>query len=300
MERRREWQFLDDRGRTATADRRPVNVVAYIQAGATLWDHGIRPVALFGSNHDDDGPDQVKAGVLPLDGIEYLGSGPALDTGVLLGAAPDLVVAVTYGGGQVYGIAPETAERVEERVPLVVLDVGPGQTLTGVRARFTSLARALGAGRDTSGAAALARASGRLRALARDCAVRPSVLALSPASADSAYLAKPPSWPDLRELTGLGLHLVAPEGGPSTNWLTADWSDVAEVAPEVMLVDVRANAFPLDALREIAAWRAAASGARIVRWNPEAPCSDTAHARFFDEVADALEACRGGSDGAAR
>ncbi|MFE3493392.1 ABC transporter substrate-binding protein [Streptomyces sp. NPDC059169] len=300
MERQTGWQFLDDRGHMATADRRPVRVVAYVQAGATLFDHGIRPVALYGSHHDAAGPDRTKTGALPLEGIAYLGSGAALGADVLLGTRPDLVLAVSYGGGQVYGLAPETAKQVEERVPLVVLDVGPGRAPADVRTRFTALARALGAGESDSGAAALGHAADRLRAAARRCVAPPVVLALSPASADGAHLAKPASWPDLRELTGLGLHLVAPEGGPSSNWFTTDWSYVARAEPRVVLVDVRANAYPLAALRDDTAWRAAVAGAVIVPWNPEAPCSEAAHARFFDEVADAVEACRNGGSGGVR
>ncbi|MEU2260755.1 ABC transporter substrate-binding protein [Streptomyces sp. NPDC019645] len=294
MDRQTDWQFLDDRGHLATYDRRPERVVTYIQAGATLWEHGIRPAALFGSNHDGDGPDPVKAGSLPLDGIGYLGSGTALDADVLLRDDPDLVVAVTYGGGQVYGLDPDTAKHLEERVPLVVLDVGQGQSLGDVRARFAALARALGAVQDTAGAIALARATARLRTLAHDGAPRPALLALSPASAESAYLAKPQSWPDLRELAAFGLHLVFPQGGPGTNWFTADWSHVAELSAGVLLVDARANAYPLDALDGNPAWREAASGAQVVAWNPEAPCSDGAHARFFDRVADAVQAATGG------
>ncbi|MFI2454269.1 ABC transporter substrate-binding protein [Streptomyces sp. NPDC019539] len=294
MDRQTDWQFLDDRGHLAAYDRRPERVVTYIQAGATLWEHGIRPAGLFGSNHDGDGPDPVKAGSLPLDGLGYLGSGTALDADVLLRDDPDLVVAVTYGGGQVYGLDPDTAKHIEERVPLVVLDVGQDRSLGDVRARFAALARALGAAQDTAGAIGLARATARLRTLAHDGAPRPAVLALSPASAESAYLAKPQSWPDLRELTAFGLDLVSPQGGPGTNWFTADWSHVAELSAGVLLVDARANAYPLDALDGNPAWREAVSGAQVVAWNPEAPCSDGAHARFFDRVADAVGAATGG------
>lgn len=293
MDRQTDWQFLDDRGHLATSDRRPERVVTYIQAGATLWEHGIRPAGLFGSNHDGDGPDPVKAGSLPLDEVGYLGSGAALDADALLRGDPDLVIAVTYGGGQVYGLDPDTAKHVEERVPLVVLDVGQGQSLGDVRARFAALARALGAAQDTAGAIALARATARLRALAHDNVARPPLLALSPASADGAHLARPQSWPDLRELTALGLDLVSPRGGAGTNWSTADWPYVAELSARVLLVDARANAYPLDALGDNAAWRTAASAARVVPWNPEEPHSDGAHARFFDRVADAVEAAGG-------
>ncbi|MER6996738.1 ABC transporter substrate-binding protein [Streptomyces sp. NPDC000410] len=294
MDRHTDWQFLDDRGHLATAVRRPVKAVAYIQAGASLWDHGIRPVGLFGSYHDGEGPDPAKAGALPLDGLDYLGSGAALDAQTLLRGAPDLVVAVTYGGAQVYGLDPETAKHIEERVPLVVLDVGQGQSLAAVRARFAELARALGAPGELTVDGPLARAEARLRDQAASGSpdTRPTVLALSPATADSAYLAKPYAWPDLRELAGFGLDLVDPQGGPSTSWFTADWSDVAEISPQVLLVDVRANAYPLDALAADEAWRSASSGARIVPWNPECPCSASAHARFFGQVAEAVAQAR--------
>ncbi|MYU47776.1 ABC transporter substrate-binding protein, partial [Streptomyces sp. SID7803] len=65
------WQFTDDRGGqlSATGGERPQRVLAYIQAGATLWDHGIRPAGLFGSGHDDPAaPDPAKTGSLPLEG----------------------------------------------------------------------------------------------------------------------------------------------------------------------------------------------------------------------------------------
>ena len=55
--------------RLAVAGERPLWIVAYIQAGATLWDHGIRPVALFGSQHDGAAPDPARGGELPLANI---------------------------------------------------------------------------------------------------------------------------------------------------------------------------------------------------------------------------------------
>ncbi|MFD7611585.1 ABC transporter substrate-binding protein [Streptomyces sp. NPDC059828] len=294
MERQGSWSFLDDRGHLATATRRPRKAVTYIQAGASLWDHGIRPAGLFGSNHDGDGPDPVKAAGLPLEGIAYLGSGAGLDCGALLRGDPDLVVAVTYGGGQVYALDPDTAKHIEERVPLVVLDVGQGRSLAAVRARFAELARELGADGETAMSVPLARAEARLRdqAALGVPEARPAVLALSPASADGAYLAKPYAWTDLRELAGLGLDMLDPQGGSSTNWSAVDWSEVPALAARILLVDMRGNAHPLDALWANPAWQEAVSGAHLVPWNPEGPCSARAHTRFFNQVADAVEAAR--------
>ncbi len=98
------WQFGDDRGQVSSASRWPTRVVAYIQAGATLWDHGLLPLGIFGSYHDGPAPDRAKSGRLPLGEVTYFGGGGSLDPDRVLSSGADLVVAVSYGGGQVYGI----------------------------------------------------------------------------------------------------------------------------------------------------------------------------------------------------
>ncbi|MFI1963178.1 ABC transporter substrate-binding protein [Streptomyces pathocidini] len=289
MDPQRDWQFLDDRGRLAAAPRQPSRIVAYIQAGATLWDHGIAPVGLFGSGHDGERPDPVKAGALPVEDIAYLGSGPELTADSLLGAGPDLVVAVTYGGGQVYGIDPEVAKHLEESVPVVVLDVGQGRELGDVRDRFTALADALGDGGGGTPPAAeeFDAAAARLRTAAAGPA-RPRVLALSPAGPD-AHLARPRAWAGLRALAEHGVNVVDPAEGPGANWSTVPCAEVAALAPDIILADARANATPLQDLHTDDHWRTLLDGARaVVPWNPEAPCSHAAHARFFDSIAAAL------------
>lgn len=91
-------EFTDDRGRLILADRRPDRVVACIQAGATLGDHGLRPMGVFGSHHDGDSPDPAKAGRLPLAGIRDFGAGGSVDPDGVIAAEPDLLIAVGHGG----------------------------------------------------------------------------------------------------------------------------------------------------------------------------------------------------------
>lgn len=288
MTRRTHWQFLDDRGRLAAAPDIPSRVVAYIQAGAALFDHGLVPGGLFGSAHDGAAADPAKAGALPIDGIDYLGSGPAVDADAVLAADPHLVVSVTYGSDLVYGLEPETAKHIEERVPVVVLDVGQERSLEEVRDRFAALARSLGAPSTRQDGDEPHSAKRRLtEAAGRAAGIR--VLALSPADRDGVHLARPDAWPDLRELTALGVRLLAPEPGAGLNWSTTDWAAAARLEPDLVLVDARSNAFPVDRLRGAAHWDAVAAGARILPWNPELPPSPGAHARFFDAVAEALE-----------
>ncbi|MFI7101410.1 ABC transporter substrate-binding protein [Streptomyces sp. NPDC050161] len=292
MERSTPWEFSDDRGRLVVAGARPSRIVAYIPAGATLWDHGIRPVGLFGSQHDGPAPDRTKSGELPLGEIPYLGAGSALHPDAVLEAAPDLVVAVTYDGEAVYGLESKTAQELEAHVPVVALGVGPGRGLAAVRERFAALAGSLGAGEPASAAVELDAAEDAVRESAGGRG-GPRVLALSAAGPGQAHLARPGAWPDLRTLAEHGVDLVEPAAGPGANWCTVGWAEAASLGADIVLTDVRANAAPVGTLRTNAHWRDLESTARLVPWNPEAPSSKHAHTRFFREVADALRAAAG-------
>ncbi|MFG2148389.1 ABC transporter substrate-binding protein [Streptomyces sp. NPDC048696] len=292
------WQFSDDRGQRATAGRTPARVTAYIQAAATLWDNGVGVQAAFGSFHDGAEPDRAKAGGLPLDSIRYLGAGHALDLDTLLQGRPDLVVAVSYGGGQVYGLAPETAKHLEEHVPVVVIDVGHSRDLAGIRDRFTELARSLGGDHHEEGARLLDAARRRLRTVtaatrasaSADTTGRPRVLALSPAGTDQVHVARPGAWPELRALAEHGVHLVEPPAGTGASWATLTWAEAAALPAEIILSDIRVNATPIEELRADAHWRSIEDRSQVLPWNPETPCSARAHARFFVLVADAVAA----------
>ncbi|MGW0787886.1 ABC transporter substrate-binding protein [Streptomyces sp. NPDC002911] len=282
------WSFADDRSRLAVADRRPSRVLTYVQAGATLWDYGIRPEGIFGSGHDGAEPDRAKTGTLPLDAVDYRGAGDDLDVDTLLRGKPDLVVAVSYGHGRLYGLDPDTAEHLEDRVPVVVIDVGQARTLDRVAERFAELARSLGGAPVPAAAGELRTARERLRAAAGATPGGPRVLALSPASQEQAYAGRPQMWPELRVLAELGVDLVSPPAGAGVNWATLDWADVAALEPRIVLTDIRSNAVPLDGITA-PAWEAVGRGARIVPWNPEPLCSPQAHGRFLGLVADAVE-----------
>ncbi|MFJ8974238.1 ABC transporter substrate-binding protein [Streptomyces anulatus] len=288
MTEQSEWRFSDDRGQQSTASRTPGRVLAYVQAGATLWDLGIRPVGIFGSGHDGPDPDTAKTGTLPLGEVAYVGAGAALDVERLLSTGPDLVVAVSYGGGHVYGLTPETAKPLEERVPVVVLDVSQARTFGEIGDRFAELACSLGATARPGAERDLDTARERLRSVvAATSGDAPRVLALSPAGPDQAHVARPGMWPELRVLTELGVQVVEPAEGPGANWSTQSRSDTFALRPEVILTDIRAHAAPLEELRG-----SGGAPTPVVPWNPEPLYGPRDHARFLGLVADALETAR--------
>ncbi|MEU9702160.1 ABC transporter substrate-binding protein [Streptomyces sp. NPDC047981] len=291
MSETRAWGFTDDRGTAVEAVRAPVRVAAYVRAGAALLDLGVTPVAVYGSGHDGDVLDPVKAGRLEAAGVPYLGAGRALDEARLGASRPELIVDVTYDGKSAYAVDEGVAERVG--APVVALSVGNELTLGAIIGRFGELAAALGGsgsgsgGRGVSGSGAPAAEAAEslvsAEAVLRDVAARVdvSVLALSGAGAGQVHLARPQAWPELARLAELGVRLVDPGPGPGANWLTADWERVAALAPGLVLYDSRANAVVPTGT---------AAGGRVAPWNPETPPSAEAYAAFFLELAEALRA----------
>lgn len=284
------WEFTDDRGAALRLPRRPRRVVAYVRAGAALLDLGVVPVAVYGSGHDGDGLDPVKAGELGATGVPYLGPGRLLDgdpSGALGAVRADLVVDVTYDGKSGYALDEAVAEGLG--VPMVALSVGGEVTLARILERFGGLgAGLLGAASAPEAPGSVAEAEVALASAAAS-GRRPVVLALSGAGPEQVHLARPQAWPELARMVELGVRIVEPGPGAGASWLTTDWERAAELRPDVVLVDSRANAvWPEGSEAYPEVWRAVVGGSRVVPWNPETPPSAVAFGRFFREVAAAL------------
>lgn len=285
------WEFSDDRGHRVTRNRPPRRVVAYVRAGAALWEYGIRPVAVYGSGHDSGaGPDPAKAGALDPATVPYLGPGATVSEATLRALAPDLVVDVTYDGKGPYALAEPLAEAAGASV--VALGVGGDADLARIMGRFGELAAALGADTGAAGRE-LAAAQEEFRTALGE-AQAPTAVALSPAGPGQVHLARPGTWPELRHLASLGLPLTDPGDGPGVNWLTTDWEHALDVAAgaRLVLTDTRTNATPVSALSGLPAWQRLTEGAAVLPWNPELPPSPAACARFLRTVAKGLRGVR--------
>jgi iron complex transport system substrate-binding protein len=285
----RAWEFSDDRGHRVTGARVPQRVVAYVRAGAALWEYGIRPVAVYGSAHDSgDAPDPAKAGELDPELVPYLGAGAAVTEETLRALRPDLIVDVTYDGKGPYALAEPLAEAVG--VPVVALGVGGDASLRRILRRFAELAASLGADTEAAGRE-LADAEEWLRATVA-AGSKLSAVALSAAGPEEVHLARPGTWPELSHLADLGLPLPGPGPGPGVNWLTTDWTHAVAAfpAPTLVLADSRTHATPPSALSGHPVWQRLTATATVLPWNPELPPAPRACAHFLRTVADALRA----------
>ncbi|BBA96286.1 hypothetical protein RVR_1516 [Actinacidiphila reveromycinica] len=283
------WEFTDDRGSTASGPDAPPRVVAYVRAGAALWEYGVRPVAVYGSGHDSGAQaDPAKLGGLDPREVAYLGGGADVTPEALRELRPDVVVDVTYDGKAPYALAESVAEAAG--VPVVALGVGGTEPLRTLLGRFAELAAAFGAPADAAGGE-LSAAEEEVRALAAGEGTA-RVIALSPAGPEQVHLARPDTWPELRHLADLGVRMADPGPGPGVNWRSTDWDEAlaAVGGAGVVLADARANAVPLAALDGVPAWQRLALTAQVLPWNPELPPAPGAYAAFLRAVADALRA----------
>ncbi|MFF4173740.1 ABC transporter substrate-binding protein [Streptomyces sp. NPDC001744] len=315
------WEFTDDRGEELRADHVPRRVVAYVRAGAALYDLGVTPVAVYGSGHDGDTPDPAKAGILEAVGVPYLGPGRGLDEEGLGALRPDLVVDVTYDGKDPYALDGGLAARIG--VPLAVLSVGGGSGLRDILGRFDALAAGLtflgpnaghgeaggreaagphaahpeGAGPETVGpetgypvTASPATGLGRGAALAEfasaEAALREAVVRTG-----LGVLALSGAGPD-------EVHLARPRAWPELAWLSGIGVRMIDPGPgpgaNWLTTDweraagLRPDLVLFDNRGHATPPYGLPSGVRLVPWNPETPPSPAAYARFLRDLAEVL------------
>jgi len=265
--------------------------VGYARSAATLWDFGLRPLGLFGSQHDGARPDTRKTGSIPLGEVTYFGPGAGLDENALRTARPQLLVGVVYDDDTLYGLPAETARRLEHDIPTVALRVGGGRSLPAILHRFRELATALGADPAAAPAAAPQRLTTAETVLRTALLRRPGlrILALSGDGRDTVHLAHPDAWPELRHLGDHGADLIDPGAGAGRSWRSTGWDALPTLQPDVVLYDVRANATSAGDLERVPEWRRLLDSVegRAVPWNPEVPCSPGACADFLEAVAAA-------------
>ncbi|MCO5175358.1 MAG: hypothetical protein M9890_00010 [Thermomicrobiales bacterium] len=69
------WQYTDDLGVTVNLPRRPERVVCSVNMASSLWDLGIRPIAIFGSFTRTDGTNEPMLGSVDVSSLELLTEG---------------------------------------------------------------------------------------------------------------------------------------------------------------------------------------------------------------------------------
>jgi iron complex transport system substrate-binding protein len=289
------WIFTDDRGRTITLPKRPERVVAQVTAAATLWDYGIRPIAIYGPQRKADGTLEPLAGEIDLDAVESLGeTWEDFDIEKLIALKADLLIAQSYGDQTLWYLEDDVRVLVEQVVPTIgiwAIDVPLGVTIN----RFEELAVALGADPESpenvANRAAFTAAESNFKEVAA-AKQDVSVVALG-CDTDYVYVANPRVATDLQYYAELGMNLVPIE--TEYYWEELSWERANSHPCDLILFDNRSGAEALAIAESKPVWQQlpAVIAGQVGTWYAEPLLSRKAYARILDAMAAGLAAARG-------
>ncbi|WP_300019562.1 twin-arginine translocation signal domain-containing protein [Pseudonocardia sp.] len=293
------WSFTDDRGETVELPTRPTRIAAYDTAGAALFFLGTPPVAVFGGSPIGQNPNLEG---VDLTGIESVGEVYGeIDIEALAAAAPELIVTAfdPRQSGPVFGFVDGPVfDQVRQLAPIVAID-GTRDPLE-VIGRFEELAVALGGDVEAPAVVAARQDYDDAAAdLTAALAEKPGLLAVAAYAdpAEGVAFFRPAPSPGLRQLQGLGLSLVEPEGGSAD--INEDFAgfffdlvsleSAGKYPADLMLLDSR---YDPAAMAGVATWAARpdVAAGQIVPYRALESWSYQAYAGDFRTLAEAVRA----------
>jgi iron complex transport system substrate-binding protein len=294
-----EWTYTDDAGVTITLPAPPERVVAYLPLAASLWEFGIRPVAVYGATRRPDGSPEVYAGNVDLDAVESLGETYGeLDVEKLVTMQPDLIVNDMWNvPPDVWGLEPETIQQVNQIAPIVNVRFVE-RPVTETIASVETLATALGA--DLSDPAIVAakeafdQASADLEAaIAENPGLTTIFISATPEG--SFWVADPSQFSDLMYFKELGLDIVQPEVTESAVWWEElSWEQAAKYPADLILIDARSGSSTAEQLMDVPTFAAlpAAAAGQFGAWQTEYVPSYEAFTAVMKDLAATIRGAR--------
>lgn len=287
------WEFTDDRGVTISLPRRPERIVAQVTAAASLWNYGIRPIAVWGNQRNADGTPNIEVGNVDLNAVQSIGDAfGEFDLEKLASLRPDLVVSLYYSGDSVWFIPPEALSPLAQIAPLATIkvqDVPISQPI----ARFAELSSQLGA--DLTAKANVEAVQGFEKATAdlkAAIASKPGlkVIVIAPGQ-DIFYVANPKVATDLIWFKELGMDIVTPD--VSTFWENLSWEAANRYPADLILSDARPTTLQPSQLMDRPIWRSlpAVQAGQVASW-PWKTYSHRSYTKALQELTATIAAAR--------
>ncbi|ATL26707.1 ABC transporter substrate-binding protein [Streptomyces formicae] len=290
----RAWRFKDDRGKTATAERLPKNIVAFVSTAAALHDYGIECTGVFGPSEHIDGKPNPQAGDLDLTELTSLGTAwGQFNIEKYAALEPDLLISNMFPAPALWFVPEESREKIASLAPSVGIN-GARVSLEQPLKRYTELATSLGADLETDKVrAAKARFQKAERTLRKAAAAGRGlkVLAMT-GDADQMYVAVPDSYCDLNYFKDLGIEFV--EGEKSDEWgfwEFLSWENADKYHADLIMIDNRTTALPPEELAKKPTWARlpAVKAGQTVAWSMEERYSYAGYAPVLEGLATAVE-----------
>lgn len=294
------WSFVDDRGVLVELAAPPARVLAQVNAAASLWDFGVRPVGIWGPARTASGEPHANAGRIDLDSVASVTEGwnePDLER--FLALDPDLIVSTTWDPDYpaIWGIYPvEVQAQVDAIAPSVAI-ANSNVTLGELIARFGELAAALGADLETPD---LNRAREEFVAaqdrLAGAIAAKPGLRVLFCGAYDDAlWTVADLTRPDLALFADLGLNIVAIPDGEAYGEVSFEQAGLLEA--DLLVFDARIDVGYPSLAETIAkvptfAQHPAVVAGQTADWQYEYVMSYQGATDLITDLAEAIEAAR--------
>ncbi len=290
------WVFTDDRGITVSLPKMPERIVADINAAASLWDFGVRPVGLFGWNIVSETGFAGGAGgnvdVSTAEIVSAFGS-DQIDVEKLATVQPDLIVSLVFAPEYgIWSINADVLEDVESRAPIVCL--------SGIIRADEAVQRAA----DLAGAPGIDLESAELAAqkVAYDEAIAGfealmsgkdglSALFVAP-DVDAYYVANPEAAPDVKFYRDLGLDVPELPVPPAEYWEMISLEEAVRYPTDVLLYSLRGSMLGLEAFQEHPTFslHPAVQAGQVYPWNQDVITSYIGLAKDLTELTAALSA----------
>ncbi len=288
------WSFTDGRGETITLPAMPERIAAHVSAAAALWDFGIRPTAIFGTQRTADGSPDPGVGRVDLDAVESVGEDRTLvDIEALAAHQPDLIISTMNTDNQMWGFL-DAAD--EERVKQIAPTLGMAaffEPIDGLIGNFEELAVALGANMDDDEqAAAKADWDQAVSDFETALAAKPDLLAMVLApNQDNIFFANTEIFPDLIFYTEHGMQFVDPDVEFTATWGQVSWEQLGLYPADLVMVDVR-RGWPNPIVESQPTWQEhpAVQADQVTPWNPLIVLSYQGMTSIISELAAAIEA----------
>lgn len=273
------WTYTDARGRKITVSPRPARIVAYSGLIGALADYGVPFVGVFGPHSPINGKPNPQSGDAKFAGVPSAGEQYGdFSVEKLLALKPDLVMDTSFVAGQPFYIPKNVLGKLEQAVPVALVDTSQHNTLPVLLDTFTQLATSLGGVIDAPQQRAahekFDKATAAIRSgLARNPNLR--VLFISGAPAH-LFVVRPDSMVGTKYLTSLGMKITDPPHVGANDYFTQiSWEQLGNFPADVVLYDARPQAMTKDQLMAQPTFRdlPAVKANQVAPWNPEVPFS---------------------------
>ncbi|WP_405162913.1 ABC transporter substrate-binding protein [Nocardia sp. NBC_01499] len=293
------WSFTDDRDSTVRTKEAPSRIVAFVGAAAMLADVGLRDriVGVFGETRTAADELAPLTGGLDLSKVTILGNNwGEFNVEKYAELEPDLLVTDMYVRDRLWYIPDESKAKILAINPNVAAVRVARRTLPETIARYTELARALGADLNAPKVIqAKARFDAATQAVRDAVAQRPGLRVMAASAAPGIfYVSDPKMSADLSYFTELGVDMVKPDHlGADDFFEQLSWENTDKYPADLILLDRRSTGLSPEALAANPVWRGlpAVRGNQIGGWQPIYRFSHAGTAPLLEDLAADILRC---------